>query len=596
MKNLKKTICFIATLVFVQLLFLGSIPFVKAEDNIPNSYCQNLNFNNTYAYEVLQFGDSVDWYNFTLGNEGKWKSNLGGQIKINLTGFYNKDINDWGNIFDDPIPWYDIEIFERSLSVLNLNFSLSNRSNSEVARALILGYNSFQPGFLIPNENLTNLKQLALNQADTGELYDIVGELSLEETYNFLYIGFEQAGGGQKSYMVYDKITGLLVWAKTSIFGYLLEIKSLNFTLDYSSGFEYNVLQFGGAVGWYNFTPWPGNSYEGDWKSNTGGQIIINLTGYFNKDPNDWGNVIDDPIPWFDIEVWENQSGILMTNFTLANRSNSEMGWAFTLGYNKFQSGFLIQIIDNLTRVKKLALEEASGFVSGLVSIEESALTLKITFDQIGGGQNTNMIYEKWTGLLLWANTSIGSYFLEMVLDNYVPWESTQAEIKPPDNIFMRFLPYIIIASISIILLSASLITSRFKTNFKKFNKYILVTILATASFTSFFVFASNIEISEVNESLRTVQDITLIVDYGNGTVKTWETFELTDYNTTAFDALIKWCEIEFTDYGDMGLIVESIDGIGGNWRYSINDEFPGVSAYKYNLKNEDIIKWIYGF
>jgi hypothetical protein len=144
--------------------------------------------------------------------------------------------------------------------------------------------------------------------------------------------------------------------------------------------------------------------------------------------------------------------------------------------------------------------------------------------------------------------------------------------------------------------MSASLITSRFKTKFKKFNKYILVVILATASFASFFVFTSSIEVAEVNEPLRTVQDITLIVDYGNGTVKTRENFELTDYNTTAFDALIKWYEIEYTDYGDMGLIVESIDGVGGNWRYSINDEFPGVSAYKYNLKNGDIVKWIFGF
>jgi len=567
----------------------------RAEDIVPNSYNQNLSFNSSYVYEVIQFGDSAGWYNFTFGFEGNWKTNPKGQIKINLTGFYDKDSNDWGNVFGDPIPWYDIKIYENNLGILNMNFTLSNRSNSEVARSLILGYNSFQPGFLIPNENLTNVKQLAVNQSDPGGSFDIVGELNIEETYNFLYIGFSQIGDGQNTELVYDKKTGLLVWAKTSIFEYLLEIKSLNFTLDYNSPFKYNVIEFGGGVEWYNLT----FGLEGEWGTNAGGQININFTGFYNKDPNDWGNLIDDPIPWFDIEIVKNISGILMTNFTLVNRSNSEISWGLTLGYNYFQPGFLIQIMDNLTKVKKLALQEATGFVNGIVSLEETKIALKITFDQIGGGQHTKMIYEKRTGLLLWANTSIGSYFLQMALDNFVPWESTQAGISLPENLFMRLLPYIVIASISITLISASLITSRFKSKFKKFNKYILIAILATASFASFFVFTSSIEVGEVNEPLRTVQDITLIVDYGNGTVKTRENFELTNYNTTAFDALIKWCEIEYTDYGDMGLIVESIDGIGGigaNWRYSINDEFPGVSAYKYNLKNGDIVKWIFGF
>jgi len=121
-----------------------------------------------------------------------------------------------------------------------------------------------------------------------------------------------------------------------------------------------------------------------------------------------------------------------------------------------------------------------------------------------------------------------------------------------------------------------------------------LIVILATASFTSFFVFTSSIEVPEVNQPSIEVQDITLIIDYGNGTINTWEEFELIDYNTTAFDALIKWTSVEITDYGDMGIIVESINGREGNWLYNINDEVPGVSANKYNLKNGDTVKWIF--
>jgi hypothetical protein len=599
MKNTRKIVYLLTALILIQLFFSASVPIVKAEVEIADSYYQNLDFNSTYVYEVSQFGDSVGWYNFTPwpGNsyEGDWTSNIGGQIKINLTGFYNKALNDWGNVIDDPIPWYDIEIFENDLSTLNLNFSLNNRSNSEVARALILGFNNFQPGFLIPNENLTKIKELATWQADPGGLYDIVGELEIEETYNFLCIGFNQIDGGQQTELIYDKGTGLLVWAKTSIFGYLLEIQSLNFTLDYSSSLIYNVDDFGGSVGWYNFTPWPGNSYEGDWKTNPGGQIIVNYTGFYDKDPNDWGNIISDPIPWFDIEIVENVSSVLLTNFTISNRSNSELGWAFTLGYNNFQPGFILHIINNLTSVKKLALQEASGYVNGLVSVEETKLTLKITFDQDGGGQGTYLIYEKETGILLWVKTFVGNYLLEMAIDDYIPWEPKGENGGPQNNLLLESIPYIIISSISLIFISTSLIISSINTKFKKYNKFVLIAVLAGASFASFFIFTTSLEIGEVNEPLRNVQEITLIVDYGNGSIRTWEDFELSNYNTTAFDSLKEWCEVEYTDYGDMGILVESVDHVKGNWRFSINDEFPGVSANKYNLKTGDLVKWIYG-
>ncbi len=584
-----KLLSLIGLLVLVQILFQSSIPIVKANTSIPFTYSQELNINGTYVYNVTQFSSEVGWYNFSGGFEGNWKTNVGGQIKLNLTGFYDKDPIDWGNLFGDPIPWLDIEILEENLGVLNTNFSLDNRSNSEISRALTLGYNTFQPGFLIPNENITYIKDSALSQADPGGEFDLVGEVNIEETYSFLYIGFDQIGGSQKTYLIYDKMTGLLIWAKTSVFGYLLEIKSLNFTID--DNFIYNVIQFSGATGWYNFTL----GFEGNWKTCTGGQINLNLTGFHAKDPNDWGNVIDDPIPWFDIEILDNSSGILLTNFTLTNRSNSELSWSLTLGYNNFQPGFLLQIINNLTKVKNLALDQASGIVDGLVSIEETQLTVKFSFDQIDGGQKTYMIYEKRSGLLLWANTSVGSYLLEMVLDDYIPWEPEGEEISPPENFFLKFLPYIVIILISIGMISASLIISKFNTKFKKYNKFVLVAILAFASFGSFFIFTSSIEVAEVNEPLREVQDINLIVEYGNGTTKTLEKFELTNYNTTAFDALIKWCEVEYKDYGEMGILVEEIDGIHGNWRYSINGDFPGVSSNKYNLKNGDTVKWVYG-
>jgi hypothetical protein len=245
--------------------------------------------------------------------------------------------------------------------------------------------------------------------------------------------------------------------------------------------------------------------------------------------------------------------------------------------------------------VKKLALQEASGFANGLVSFEETPLTIKIAFEQTDGEQDTNLIYEKRTGLLLWVYTSIGDYLLEMAIDDYTPWESTGEESRPSPNLFLQILPYIVIASISMLIITTSFITSKVKPEFKKLNKYLLISVLAIASFTSFFVFTSSIEVGEVNTPLREVNDITLIVDYGNGTIVTWANFTLSDYHTTAFDALSEWCEVEITDYGERGIIVESINDLKKNWLYSVNDESPGVSAKKYNLRDGDIVEWIGG-
>ncbi|MHA1985022.1 MAG: DUF4430 domain-containing protein [Promethearchaeota archaeon] len=598
MKNTKKVLSVIGVLVFMQIIFQSAIPTVKANGSIPTPYYQDLDINGTYVYNVTLFGGPAGWYNFTPwpnSFEGNWETTPGGQIKINFTDFYDKDPNDWGSTFGDPIPWLDIEILEYNAGSLTTNFTLNNRSNSEVARALTLGFNYFQSGFLIPTENLTQTKKIAINQSDPGGPFDIVGEVKVEETYNFFYIGFEQAGGGQQTYMIYDRETGILIWAKTKIFDYLLEIQSLNFTLDDDASLTYDVVQFGGEIGWYNFTPWPGDSFEGNWETNAGGQIVINFTGFYNKDPNDWGNVFNNPIAWFDIEIFGNNSGILESNFTVNNRSNSELAWALTLGYNNFQPGFHINNIDNLTRVKSMALQEASGFVPGIVKTEETELSLKFTFEQTSGGQITSIMYEKRTGILLWTSTSFGSYLLEMNIEGYTPWQSEEEGISQPPDTLQEFLPYIIISSIGLVSVISILAASKVNTKIRKLNKYFLIGIIAAASFASFFVFTSSIEVAEVGRSQETITDLTLIVDYGNGTIKTQGNFELTNYNTTAFHALVKWCEVEYKDFGGMGILVENIDGIQGNWRYSINGDFPGVSSDKYNLQNGDTIKWVFG-
>ncbi len=592
MKN-KKILIFALTLVLFFTLLNGSkIYSIKAKSSIPEDYYHDIDLNGVYIYNVSDFGGISSWYNFTPypadSFEGNFKTNPLGQIIINFSGFYNKDPNDWGNVFINPIPWLDIKVLENDLGVLKTNFTITNRSNSEVAYNLILGFSQFQPGFLIPNSNVSLIKELAQEQA-TGFFS---GEVITEESYHFLYISYEQSSGTQRTYLKYDKSTGLLVWAKTRVGNYRLEINSINFTMSQDQIFNYIIDDFGGAASWYNFTPWPADSFEGNFRTNPSGLININFTGLFNKDINDWGNVFKDPIPWLDINIFENVSGILNLNFTLYNRSNSEIAYNMILGYNNFQPGFLITMMDNITGIKQLAFQEASGFASGTVEIQESDLTLKIKFDQINGAQKTYLIYEKQTGLLLWAKTSIGNYSLEIRIQGYKPWYRT-IQTTPQNNLLLEIFPYLLVISISGIVAITSLIASKISTRYKKLNKFALIAILGVACFSSLFIFMSNFSVSSLDEPKQEVYDITLIVDYGNGTIIRVEDINLINSKTTAFDALNYSCVVTYKDYGEMGYLVEAVNGSYGNWLFYVNDEYIVSAANHYYLNNGDVVRWV---
>jgi len=90
---------------------------------------------------------------------------------------------------------------------------------------------------------------------------------------------------------------------------------------------------------------------------------------------------------------------------------------------------------------------------------------------------------------------------------------------------------------------------------------------------------------------LEFVSDISLSVDYNNGTVKSRLNFTLDSGKTTAFDALDKWCEIDYEDFG-WGIIVREIDNVRGNWIYKINGFSPSIGASAFTLEDGDLIDW----
>jgi len=119
--------------------------------------------------------------------------------------------------------------------------------------------------------------------------------------------------------------------------------------------------------------------------------------------------------------------------------------------------------------------------------------------------------------------------------------------------------------------------------------KFIVITLVGVTAFASLIIF--NFNLYKKPETLGRVEDISLFVDYNNGTIKTRTNFTLDNGKTTALDALEKWCIIRYEDFG-WGIIVREIDGVSGNWIYMINGFSPSVGASVYTLKSADLVTW----
>ncbi|MCK4382920.1 MAG: hypothetical protein KAW66_06465 [Candidatus Lokiarchaeota archaeon] len=121
--------------------------------------------------------------------------------------------------------------------------------------------------------------------------------------------------------------------------------------------------------------------------------------------------------------------------------------------------------------------------------------------------------------------------------------------------------------------------------------KLITIAIVAVSAFVSLIIV--NFILYEKPETLEGVEDISLFVDYNNGTIKTRTNFTLDNGKTTALDALEKWCIIRYDDFG-WGILVIEIDGVSGNWIYTINNFFAEAGASVYPLESGDLVTWIH--
>ncbi len=184
--------------------------------------------------------------------------------------------------------------------------------------------------------------------------------------------------------------------------------------LDLNGTYIYNITAFEGPRAWLNL------DYDASqvWKTlstEAGGQLIITLTGFYNRHVNDtWGFYNKFPhvnMPYMDINI-TNASGAVVIART--NCSNGEIFNNLALGHNPFDSGMLIP--NNMTYVKNLA-KDSSTENGQEHNVEESYNFIRLYFRD--AFQETELIYDRITGLLVEANLTAGNYHLAIFLSNF---------------------------------------------------------------------------------------------------------------------------------------------------------------------------------
>jgi hypothetical protein len=217
--------------IFAMILILSTYNVkTMVSPPIPSNYNNQLDLNEIYIYNVTSFNTSkalewreLDWF---APPRGFVNTTPGGQILVNFTGFYDKDPFDFYNLFESPIPYMNIEFKKLQQGILVTNMTFYNISNGEADMNLLLGYNYFKSGFLIPNNNFTFLKQQAYLQDEPPFMNATV---TIEETQNSISFDFRQkVGFFQKTKSVYDKISGLLIYTNTTVGNYTLEMMLTN--------------------------------------------------------------------------------------------------------------------------------------------------------------------------------------------------------------------------------------------------------------------------------------------------------------------------------------------------------------------------------
>lgn len=132
------------------------------------------------------------------------------------------------------------------------------------------------------------------------------------------------------------------------------------------------------------------------------------------------------------------------------------------------------------------------------------------------------------------------------------------------------------------------------------------IVIIIAVFFAGFYVGNKEVSAPPRQESAgvqATQQRVSLMLDFGDGTVKTFREIERKE-GISVFDLLKSTAEknkLEFSykDYGgDLGVFIESINNRKNSskgdfwWQYWVNNEYGEIGSGKKILKAGDMVEW----
>nr|MDO8086921.1 PKD domain-containing protein [Candidatus Sigynarchaeum springense] len=163
----------------------------------------------SYKWNVLQSSGDVWWFNNSWGDEGHHAIEVDGTITYNLTGSYPNDAG-WSAISGDV--WYgNLSIYYANAT---LNWTNTNCSSTEVGSNFVLSVYSWQGSLVAPSNWTQNYLDMVAQPADNFSFRDLSGTIIIDYAY-----------GGQVTHLEYNKTNSVLTYAKTSAFGFSLEIQ-----------------------------------------------------------------------------------------------------------------------------------------------------------------------------------------------------------------------------------------------------------------------------------------------------------------------------------------------------------------------------------
>jgi len=154
-------------------------------------------------------------------------------------------------------------------------------------------------------------------------------------------------------------------------------------------------------VPWYRIDIW---TYMGSWKAENGSKMSYTVTAV-NEDV--YGDLI-------------------IGNLTVTNSSSAEIASALVLGILSWSPG-LITHTDWANHTEEAKEQTNSEWINGTLTIPEKNQvymdkTLEtISFILVSSSQNTTLVYEKSSGVLLEAQTGFGAYFLNIEISSTDP-------------------------------------------------------------------------------------------------------------------------------------------------------------------------------